>query len=141
VTHTKLTIFRPYIIFERVHFVDAVINLKQHVFWNSLQNMTPLAISSKTQVKSLAPATLPMSLYPYPQLLIYFPNKTSSTFLAVNVLKNLSNLSTSGGVERSCFARYSRTHNTYWDTLGGTRPQTNYNLSGACGNISVTRSS
>jgi hypothetical protein len=38
-TQTKLILFSLFIIFERVHFVDAVLTLK-HVFWNSEQNMT-----------------------------------------------------------------------------------------------------
>jgi hypothetical protein len=39
VTQTKMTIFRPFIIFERVHFVDAVIVLKHDTYWDTLNSM------------------------------------------------------------------------------------------------------
>jgi hypothetical protein len=41
VTQTKMTIFRPFIIFVRVHFVDAVIILKVDTYWNTLGGTRP----------------------------------------------------------------------------------------------------
>jgi hypothetical protein len=36
VTQTKMTIFRPIIILERVHFLDAVIIVKHETYWDIL---------------------------------------------------------------------------------------------------------